>query len=85
VPVTRARGGPWHYTLSAAAPWHCTKRNPRSFYRVFELPSPKNALKRDKRNGEKIGFVFFVVFFENLFDTIFWQNVFCCVFELPSL
>jgi hypothetical protein len=27
------------------------------FYRVFELPSPRNAQKRDKKNREKIGFV----------------------------
>jgi hypothetical protein len=52
------------------------------FYRVFELPSPRNAKKREKKKiekksvldffcREKIGFGFFVVF--------------CGVFELPSL
>jgi hypothetical protein len=32
---------------------------PRFFYRVFELPSPRNAQKRDKTNPEKNGFGFF--------------------------
>jgi hypothetical protein len=45
--------------------------------------TPKNV----KKNREKVGFGFLVEFFreKKLFDTIFLQNVFCSVFELPSL
>jgi hypothetical protein len=32
---------------------------PRFVYRVFDLPSPRNAHKRDKQIREKYGFVFF--------------------------
>jgi hypothetical protein len=59
------------------------------FPRVFELPSPRNAQKRDKTNREsrkKNGFGFFSSsFLQKLFDTICLQNVFCSVFEIPSL
>jgi hypothetical protein len=43
--------------------------------------SPRNAQKRDKKNREKIGFGFWVEFFDTIFVCIF----FCSVFELPSL
>jgi hypothetical protein len=52
------------------------------FYRVFELPSPSNAQKRDKRNRETIGFGFLVDVF---FDTMFFSKHFFSVFEIPSL
>jgi hypothetical protein len=58
------------------------------FYRVFELPSPRNAQKRNKRNREKIGFGFLVELFivcKNLSTPCFLQNVLFGVFELPSL
>jgi hypothetical protein len=40
------------------------KKNFDIFYRVFELPSSRNAQKRDKRQiREKVGFGFLVEFF----------------------
>jgi hypothetical protein len=57
----------------------------RYFYRVFELPSPRNAQKRDKQIEKKSVLDFLVDFFVKLFDTIFLQNIFCNVFELSSL
>jgi hypothetical protein len=51
------------------------------FYGVSELPSPRNAQKREKtKQRNTIGFDFLI-----FFDTIFLQNVFCGVFELSSL
>jgi hypothetical protein len=40
------------------------------FNRVFELPSPRNAQKRDKRNQEKSVLDFLSIFLLKLFDTI---------------
>jgi hypothetical protein len=41
------------------------------FYRVFELPSPRNVQKRDKKKIEKKSVLDFLVdLFEKLFDTI---------------
>jgi hypothetical protein len=51
------------------------------FNRVFELPSSRNAQKRDKKNREKVGFGFLVDFFVKTFR----HDFFCGVFELPSL
>jgi hypothetical protein len=48
---------------------------PRFFYRVFELPSPRNAEKRDK----KIGFGFSSRFFRKNFSTRFFFNFFVLV------
>jgi hypothetical protein len=46
----------------------------------------KNARKRTcKGSLEQIGFGFLSTFLQKLFDTTFLQNVFCGVFELPSL
>jgi hypothetical protein len=53
------------------------------FYRLFELPhreTPENVTK----NREKIGFGFLVDFLFSFF-AISFSNVFCSVFELPSL
>jgi hypothetical protein len=56
------------------------------FYRVFELPSPRNAQKRDKTNREKIGFGFLVELFCKNFSTrFFFAQRFFSVFKLPSL
>jgi hypothetical protein len=56
------------------------------FYRVFELPSSRNALKRDKKKSRKSRFWIFGRIFCKFFSTRFvLQNVFCSVFELPSL
>jgi hypothetical protein len=52
----------------------------RFFYRVFELPSPRNAQKRDKRNREKMGFGFFVDFFAKTFRHDFFCKTFFVVF-----
>jgi hypothetical protein len=43
---------------------------------------PKNVINKFEKKSV-LGFL--VDFFEKLFDTIFLQNVFCSVFELPSL
>jgi hypothetical protein len=43
------------------------------FYRVFELPLPRNARKRDKKNREKVGFGLLVEFFVKAF-----RHDFCC-------
>jgi hypothetical protein len=48
--------------------------------RVFELPSPRNAQKRDKKNREKIGFGFLVEFFVKTFRHDVFCNFFWCVF-----
>jgi hypothetical protein len=57
------------------------------FYRVFELPSSRNAQKRDKKQiREKVGFGFLVEFFVKTFrHDFFCKTVFGSVFELPSL
>jgi hypothetical protein len=53
----------------------------RDFFIVFlnspHRETPKNVIKKIEK---KSVLDFFVVFFEKLFDTIFWQNVFCSVF-----
>jgi hypothetical protein len=55
------------------------------FYRVFELPSPRNAQKRDNKI-EKSGFwIFGRIFCKSFWTRFVLQNVFCSVFELPSL
>jgi hypothetical protein len=51
----------------------------RFFYRAFELPSPRNAQKRDKQKSRKIGFGFFVDFLKNL-STRFFGKTFSVVF-----
>jgi hypothetical protein len=51
------------------------------FYRVFELPSPRNAQKRDKKNQEKLGFGFLVDFFVKTFrHDVFCKTYFCVFF-----
>jgi hypothetical protein len=52
----------------------------RFFYRVFELPSPRNAQKRDKKNREKMGFGFLSIFLQKLFDTISFVKRFLLCF-----
>jgi hypothetical protein len=52
------------------------------FYRVFKLPSPGNAQKRDKQIEEKIGFGFLVDFFVNTFRHVFF---FCKTFLVVFL
>jgi hypothetical protein len=70
---------------------HSTKKRwgqiyfPDIFYRVFELPSPRNAQKVIKKSRKKIDFGFLVEFFVNFFrrDCLcktFLQNVFGSVF-----
>jgi hypothetical protein len=55
-------------------------------YRVFELPSSRNAQKRDKQNSRKSRFwIFGRIFCKNFSTRFFLQNVFGSVFELPSL
>jgi hypothetical protein len=44
--------------------------------RVFDLPSPRNAQKRDKQNVEKTGFGFFVDFFVKTFRHDFFGKRF---------
>jgi hypothetical protein len=54
------------------------------FYRVFELPLPRNAQKRDKKEiREKVGFGLLVEFFVKPFDTDFLPKYLYGVFELP--
>jgi hypothetical protein len=56
------------------------------FYRVFELPSSRNAQKRDKKKSRKSRFwIFGRIFFTNFSTRFFLQSVFCSVFELSSL
>jgi hypothetical protein len=56
------------------------------FNRVFELPSPRNAQKRDLKNREKNRFWIFGRMFCKSFSTrCFLQNVVLCVFEFLSL
>jgi hypothetical protein len=56
------------------------------FYRVFELPSPRNAQKLIKKKPRKSRFwIFGRIFCRNFSTRFFLQNVFCGVFELPSL
>jgi hypothetical protein len=50
-----------------------------TFYRVFELPSPRNAQKRDKQNRERIGFGFLVEFFVKTFRHDFFCKTFFVV------
>jgi hypothetical protein len=53
----------------------------RDFLIVF-LNSPRRETAKNviKKIEKKSGLDFLVDFFEKLFDTIFWQNVFCSVF-----
>jgi hypothetical protein len=45
------------------------------FCRVFELPSPRNAQKRDKQNQEKNGFGFFLpIVLKNFSKRFFWER-----------
>jgi hypothetical protein len=46
------------------------------FYRVFELPLPRNAQKRDKKNREKVGFGVLVEFFVKTFRHDFFAKRF---------
>jgi hypothetical protein len=56
------------------------------FYRVFELPSSRNAQKRDKNKSRKSRFGIFGRFVCKNFSTRFFCKLFfCSVFELPSL
>jgi hypothetical protein len=56
------------------------------FYRVFKLPSPRNAQKRDKKKSRKNRFWVFGRFFCKNFSTrCFLQKVLFSVFEVPSL
>jgi hypothetical protein len=50
-------------------------------YRVFELPSPRNAQKRDKTKPRKNQFWIF----GRIFVKTFRHDVFCFAFELSSL
>jgi hypothetical protein len=51
------------------------------FNRVFELPSSRNAQKRDKKSfREKVGFGFLVEFFVNFFRHDFFCKTFFVVF-----
>jgi hypothetical protein len=50
------------------------------FYRVFELPSPRNAQKRDKKIREKISFGLLVEFFVKTFRDDFFCKTFFVVF-----
>jgi hypothetical protein len=45
------------------------------FCRVFELPSPRNAQKRDKQNREKTGF-FLSIVLKNFSKRFFWKTFF---------
>jgi hypothetical protein len=57
----------------------------RYFYRVSELPSPRNAQKRNKQIGKKIGFRFPPDFFVKTFRHDVFAKGFSSAFELPSL
>jgi hypothetical protein len=76
--------GPWGGWLVPRRPkkyqgW--SKTNCEFFYRFFELPSPRNAQKRDKKKIEKkIGFGFFVDFFVKTFRHDFFCKKFFVVF-----
>jgi hypothetical protein len=56
------------------------KRTRIFFYRVFELPSPRNAQKRDKQNREKNRFWTSGRIFCKSFSTIFFCKTFFVVF-----
>jgi hypothetical protein len=58
---------------------------PYMFGGVFELPSPRNAQKRDKQNREKIGFGFLVECLVKKIRHDFFCTTLCSVFEVPSL
>jgi hypothetical protein len=49
-------------------------------YRVFELPSPRNAQKGENKNRGKIGFGFLVEFFAKTFPHDFFCKTFFVVF-----
>jgi hypothetical protein len=76
--------GPWGGWLVPRRPkkyqgW--SKQIARFFYRVFELPSPRNAQKRDKKNREKKWVLDFLsIFLQKLFDTSFFCKTFFVVF-----
>jgi hypothetical protein len=53
------------------------------FYRGFELPSRRNAQKRDKQKSRKIGFGFLVDYFEKGFDMDVLQKLFLWYFRTP--
>jgi hypothetical protein len=55
------------------------------FCRVFELPSPRNALKRDKQIAEKSVLIFSPDFFAKTFRADFCETLCFIAFELPSL
>jgi hypothetical protein len=56
------------------------------FYRVSELPSPRNAQKREIKIEKKIGFGLFVdLFCKSVSTRFFYKTFFCSAFELPSL
>jgi hypothetical protein len=64
--------------------------SPIFFIRFFELPSPKNARKRDKKKSRKKKSIFWIrifgrIFCKNFSTRCFFQNVYFGVFELPSL
>jgi hypothetical protein len=51
----------------------------RFFYRVFELPSPRNAQKRDKKKSRKNQFWIFLSIFLKNFSTQFFGKTFSVV------
>jgi hypothetical protein len=57
----------------------------RFFYRVFELPSPRNARKRDKTKKveEKLTSKILSIFLGKVFDMDFLQKYFYGVLEPP--
>jgi hypothetical protein len=60
----------------------------RKYFDIIFIEKRPITNKRDKTNLKKIGFGFLVEFFVKTFRhdvRCFLQNVFLCVFELPSL
>jgi hypothetical protein len=81
--INKTNDGPWGGWLVPRRPkkyqgW--SDFFARFFNRVFELPSPRNAHKRDKKKLRKIGFGFFVDFFVKTFRHDFFCKPFFVVF-----
>jgi hypothetical protein len=54
------------------------------FFRVFELPSPRNTQKREKTKSRKKWVLDFLsIFLQKLFDTIFFVKRFLLCFWTP--
>jgi hypothetical protein len=83
----KKNGGPLRggWFLGGQKSTRAGKKKPRFFYRVLNFPhqeTPKNVIKKKSRKKSVLGFL--SIFLLKLFDTIVLENVFCCVFELPS-